>query len=646
MPRKQPERTIGTAIAAAAEPAKPVRARKKPIEVDSLEELEGFEDRSKPGAGPARAEFPRERFLAFVDQCQILSKEEGRVPFVMNGAQRYVLDEICEAFRQGQRTIICLKARQLGMSTLFLVLDMFWCFEHDCLQAAFVIHENSAKNQFRGVIKTLQAWLPDDYKQNIVIENRDEILFANRSKINYLVAGVKDGGTSNLGRGNALNYAHMSETAFWGNPEAIKELQTTFSTRYPHQLFIWESTANGYNHFQEMWESAEEDPTRRRIFAGWYLNESYRFERDTQEYKAYLPGGDKERVTPLEMSRIKAVKKLYDIDIEPEQLAWYRWKLVAHNGGDQSKMDENYPWTPDDAFVATGSKYFSNTDVSEALRRARVLPCQRFRYEFGPTWLDTVVHESEATRTHLRVWEEPAPGGVYAIGCDPAFGSSDESDRSCISIWRGFSDRIIQVAEYCLPTIEAHQVAWVIAHLAGLYVDSFVNLEISGPGAHVAQQLARLKMEMAQSPPTQELRGVLRGMRQYIYRRVDSVTGGGGGAYHTRTTRDTKWRAMSHLKSNFETKVAVVNSKYLVEEMKNMVIKDGNICAGGSGHDDRVMAAALAITAWVENQRMTLIRNGMTMEAGYNPKASVPVNKFGNMVDNYLKSARIQVPKR
>lgn len=593
---------------------------------------------------PARAAFPRERFIEFCSHLEINTKDFGRIPFKMLESQLYILDEVCRAFEEGQSTVIVLKMRQAGSSTFFIALDMFMAFEHYGLQGAFATHEEASREYFRRIIRSLYASLPQSYKRRVVSENRGAIEFDNESALRYLVAGVKDKATSNMGRSGALNFCHASEVAFWGSEEDLKELRATFSSRFEHQFFIFESTANGYNFFEEMWSQSANQPTVRRIFVGWYRNELYRFERDHPNFLTYMPRADDERLTKIERERIREVQRLYGLDVCAEQLAWYRWKLVEDCGGDQAKMDENFPWTADDAFVATGSKYFTASGLSDAMRRARGIPFQPYLYRFGAQWLETEVEGASAGRHHLKVWEHPKPNGVYAIGCDPAFGTSDRSDRSCIQVFRAFADKAVQVAEYNLPTIETHQLAWVLCHLAGYYGDTMVNLEISGPGAHVFQEMNRLKREMMTSPLGQN-RDILLKMRHYLYRKVDNVSGGGL-AYQTRVTRDIKWQMLSDLKSGFEVAAVVVNSLPLLDEMKTMVIQDGTVNAGGSAHDDRVMAAALAVHAWAKYLRPRLIRDGMTIERAYSEKPPTPPGVMKSMVVNYLRTAGIDVEKR
>ena len=88
-------------------------------------EIERFELKSS-----AVAPFPRAKFLLFLKQLKVQSKDYGLVPFRLLGSQIYLLDEICAALDNGITVIYVLKNRQAGISTFLLALDLFWAFEH------------------------------------------------------------------------------------------------------------------------------------------------------------------------------------------------------------------------------------------------------------------------------------------------------------------------------------------------------------------------------------------------------------------------------------------------------------------------------------------------------------------------------------
>src|SRR6516162_5487125 len=95
------------------------------------------------------APFPRARFLTWCKSLKIQTKDFGLAPFKLLGTQTYVLDEICNGLDDGISTFVILKARQLGMSTFFIALDLFWAFEYAGLSGAFATHSDQSKGLFR-----------------------------------------------------------------------------------------------------------------------------------------------------------------------------------------------------------------------------------------------------------------------------------------------------------------------------------------------------------------------------------------------------------------------------------------------------------------------------------------------------------------
>src|SRR5215469_14164446 len=89
--------------------------------------------------------FPRDRFLKFCAALRIQSRDEGLAPFRLLGSQTYILDEICKGREEGISTFVILKSRQLGSSTFFLALDLFWAFEYSGSLGVFATHEDGSR---------------------------------------------------------------------------------------------------------------------------------------------------------------------------------------------------------------------------------------------------------------------------------------------------------------------------------------------------------------------------------------------------------------------------------------------------------------------------------------------------------------------
>jgi len=609
-------------------------------------------DQIEARAPPARlpvprvAPFPRDRFVSFLSRLKILTKDFGLIPMQMLGTQSYILDELCSGLAEGVSTFYILKARQLGASTFFVALDLFWAMEHDGLLGSFVTHTDQSKAQFRNIIKVFFANLPKTHKIKWDIENRDMLILKNSSVLQYLVAGIKEKSKGGLGRSSANNYIHGTEVAYWGSPDDLNELGATFSTHYPHRLKVYETTGNGFNFFEEMWRNGKKDPTIRCVFVGWWRHDHYSFADDHPWFSVYMPQGHDTPLHILERKRRRLVKQDYGIEVTHNQIAWYRWKLESELEGDQSKMDELFPWLEDDAFVATGAIFFLNDSLTDAMKRARQQPFMPYKYMFTERWQDTVVTATRDRRAELKIWEEADPRGHYVIGCDPAYGSSEAADRAVIHVARCFSDRLVQVAEFVSPTISTYQCAWALCHLAGYYRNVMVNLEMNGPGEAVFNEMNTLRTHTAEmvnhSPDgkvTHDLRQVLNMMRHYLYRRPDSLNG--TLAYQWRTSGQNKPSMMHAFKDAFELRRYILNSMYLLEEMKTIVTDGTSIAAEGNSKDDRVIAAALAHGAWRKWLQPKLRNMGLTFERAYMESIGAGPNFAQKIAIDYLTSQKI-----
>jgi hypothetical protein len=409
---------------------------------------------------------------------------------------------------------------------------------------------------------------------------------------------------------------------------------------------VYESTANGFNHWEEMYRLGLEDPTICCIFVGWWRHDHYTFADDHPYFSIYMPQGHATPLHILERKRRDQVKKQYNVEVTRNQIAWYRWQLETKNSGDQAKMDELFPWLAEDAFVATGAKFFNNDALTMGMRRSRQQPYMPFKYALTNRWQDTQVFQTKDKRAELKVWEEADPNGHYVAGCDPAYGSSESADRAVIHVARCFSDKLVQVAEFVSPVISTYQCAWVLAHLCGYFRNVMPLIELNGPGEAVFNQLNDLRTQTAQMAASAsgdiDLRNVFTAMRSFLYKRADSI-GGQGYAREWRMSGNNKPPLLSGFKDSFELNRHVLNSLPLLEEMRHIVIDGGSIGAMSGHKDDRVIAAALAHEAWRRWVQQKLRNMGLTFERAYMESIGAGPNQAQKMAINYLKTQNITV---
>lgn len=559
-------------------------------------------------------------FYEFISYLTISSKELDAaepVPLmnVLYNAQYRFLREVCDGLDQGIHSFVCLKARQLGISTISLACDVFWLSVHDRMQGALITDTEANKEKFRILLEHYMLSLPDALRVKIVKHNRNNLVLENGSILDYLVAGTKKKAMSRLATSRALNFVHATELSSWGSTDGFDSLKASLAQKHPDRLYIWESTARGYgNLFWNVWSSAKEDAIRQHaFFIGWWAKEDYQFAQGSREFKEYWTGS----YDVAEQQLIDEVKERYGFAIKPEQIAWHRYMRTVEKP-DEDVMNQEYPWTEDQAFILTGKSFFSMKRVNEDMKFliTAQAPLKSYRYTMGENFLATQIEETDTTSdADLRVWEEPVPHGVYVMGIDPAYGRSDSNDRHSIQLYRCYADKLVQVAEYATSEPESYQVAWVMSHLAGVYKNVWLNLEINGPGAAVQTELRHLKQLMSigylqQAAGDRGLADVFSAVKWYLYHRPDSL--GVGFCYNWKTTADNKMVIFNQLRDAYALRQLVVRSIPMLDEMRGVTQDGDEISHGANGYDDRVFASCLACKAWVDWVRGGMIADNQT----------------------------------
>jgi hypothetical protein len=582
--------------------------------------------------------FDLQQFYKFCQQLKIETKESGlkRMDHLL-GTQTYVMDEIAKGLEDDIHFFVILKGRQLGITTISLALDLYWHFINPGLQGTLTTDTEENRDMFRSTLAMYMDGLPKEYKIPALAHNRNQLSLKNRSRLFYQVAGLRAKGS--LGRGKAITYLHGTETSSWGDEEGLASLLASLAETNPLRLYMFESTARGFNMFHDMYTTAKRARTQRAIFCGWWRNEFYSVEADNPIYKVYWDG----KLTSEEKEWVKEIKKLYNVEINSRQIAWWRWKL---NEGikDDALMYQEFPPTEDYAFIMSGSSFFSNSRCTEAAKESKLLKPDGYRYVMGYNFQDTEVMKSSEKLSTLKVWEEPVDNGVYVIGADPAYGSSDWADRFCIQVFRCYADGLDQVAEFATPELNTYQFAWVIAHLAGAYKNSTLNLEVNGPGQPVIQEIRNLKRQavsIASIPESRKkgeaLMNVLSSMQNYIWRKNDTL-GGLTNSIGYITTQASKERMLSYYKDYFERGMMNIRSIDLLEEMKTIRREGSSISAPGRSKDDRVMATGLAAVAYAEQIQPRLLAERITREVSHaQQNHSAEELAVGRNVSDYLK---------
>lgn len=574
--------------------------------------------------------FKLQNFWRFCDHIQVNTKELGTINLRRRfGTQRWVMHEIARGLEEGVHDFTNLKCRQIGLSTIFLALDLYWVFKHPGINGSIVTHNEGAHNDFRMQLGEYYRSLPKSMKLKQIQHNRNQFAFRDMhsgrvSRLQYAVAGEKKKGGGGLGRSKGTAYLHATEMSSWGDGEGMQSLRASLAETNPDRLYIYESTARGFNEFEEAWRIARRSlVSQRAIFVSWWAHELYRVASDSPEFKAYW--GVAGKMTREERALTRDVALLYGDamqyvngtkEISPEQWAWYRW-YSEEKVSDADLVKQEMPTTEHQAFIVTGSQFYSGRSLAENYKRIRMEPNpEYFRIEIRHHMTDTEILRVPKKVANLAIWQTPQVGAHYVLGADPAFGSSDWADRFVVSVWRAYADRLTQVAEFASADFMPYSFAWVMCYLAGCYAPCHWNLEVNGPGQAVLGEIDTLKkMQWSGSPHD---RGVVRnfvgGMREFLYRRIDTYSAAGQ-ARGTMSTLKEKERYMATFHDYFERGMLEPHSLELIDEMKSVVREAGSApAASGRNKDDRVIAGALATQMWHDKMRPDLMRKGVTFQ--------------------------------
>ena len=564
----------------------------------------------------AVAPFPRDRFLKFISAVRIQSKDEGLTEFHLLQSQAYLLDEICAGLEEGVTVFVILKNRQAGISTLLLLLDLFWAFEYTGVLGAFAYQAEEARDLFRNYIEVFLASLPSGYKIENVANNSKMLVLENMSLFRHLVAGAR-GSSNKMGRSGATNYLHATEVAFYGSKADIDSLNQTLSEKFLHRLYIYESTANGYNHFHDMWQIALKSPAQRAIFIPWWRDERNEYGVHHPNYQFYMPQGTDTPLNERERDSIRDVWDRYAFRITAGQIAWYRHTLETKVGGDQAMMDQEQPWLPEDAFQATGANFFSNSVLVKQTKRAvKQNKLWTYRLHVPDKFTDMELHplpQRSLYEADLRIWEMPAKFGKYVIGAKAATGVG--GDETVFSVWRVYADLVEQVAEYASEDISTRRAAWVLGYLCGLYHVEMWHIDLVGAGMSMLKELDDLRgsLRFMVGPDGGAVGNIMARLRDCYYRRPDILSG--QVARHWHMTLDLKRLLMDRFKNFVESDAARIRSFGCIEQMQRTVIADTeNIEPSGDVHEDKVVAAALAIYAWSQWLMRPLLVQHFTYE--------------------------------
>lgn len=558
----------------------------------------------------------RQGIYDLLRSVELDTKERGRTQVEPWPSQKMVIDAVCKGLSEGVHEFVILKCRQVAITTVCSVIELFWALANPGVQGAIIADRTDNLERLRRIFANLLETLPPEWRSKehqIVQNNRNGLMFANRSVIDLLAAASNP----DLGASRALNLMHATECSLWKSLSGVESLRASLARENPHRLYFWESIANGFNWYYGHWQQAKQDRHMKAIFCGFWSNPTYAIPRTDPDYKIYWDG----HLDDEEVRRARFVKQEYNVIIKPEQIAW--WRRESERSPEEMML-RHYPWHEKECFIASGSGFFpaaKTLELAEALSAG--MPHKVYSYHFTEKFLESTIEQSKDTDTAmLRVWEPPEPDGFYAIGCDPSGGGNENADDHAIQILRCYADRVVQVAEFQANRPTTYQLSWVLAHLCGAYKNHIANLEVTGVGAAVLPEIRNLRQLADQGLMNGGLNiedpimALIGNVRWFLYKRQDTY-GGAGNVINWKSNMDNKAMIYSSLRDSLMLRRIELRSYRCVQQMQAIVEDAGYIGAGPDTQegDDLVSALVLSHHCWVEWLRPRLVARNLTWDS-------------------------------
>lgn len=495
----------------------------------------------------------------------VVDKNQKTMPFFLNEVQKSfmnTLNQAIEEFREGRRTdisILVLKGRQQGFTTLITAYQLSYCIMHRNFQG-FTLADKSDNSEaiFQNKAKFPHSQLPEVLKPTEKFNNRKMLLF---EKINS--SWAVDTATKDVGRSRTVNFFHGSECAFW--KDGIAPIQAALGEAFTKNCIkIYESTANGYNDYQKMWES------------GVHINCFYEWWR-TPEYELKFPSHSVKTEWEADLDVRKGwiwerLRWLRDKKhLKTEQLYWYYKKYEGYI--DKRLIKQEYPCTPQEAFLLSGDTVF---DTEKILARLADIPrpikVGYFLYDYDGMRIKNIRWISDRNG-YIRIYQIPNTPEVtkYCIGGDTAGEGSDYFTGHVLDAKTGKQVAALK------HRFDADQYTKQMYCLGMYYKYALIGIE-SNFDTFPIMELQRLGYR-----------------NQYVREAVDTYTGKTEKRFGFKTTTLTRPTAISRLIEVVRDHTDTINDKDTLEELLTIVRNEkGKVEAPEGGHDDQMMGLAIA----------------------------------------------------
>lgn len=493
----------------------------------------------------------------------IVNKEQSTVPFFLNEVQKTFINTLNKAKEDftSQKILSVklnvLKGRQQGFTTVITAYQLA-CAILNKNFSGYTLSDKSDNTEaiFQNKAKFPYDQLPDKLKHTEKYNNKRQLLFE-KTNSNWSV----DTATRDVGRSKTINFFHGSECAFWnGGMQSIQAGLGEALTK--NCIQIYETTANGFNDFQKLWESG----TCINCFYEWWRTKEYRLNFESEEIKGqFILDIDTKGEWIYE--RLKLLKEK---NLDLEQLYWYYKKYEAYI--DKRLIKQEYPCTPEDAFLTSGQCYFNSEKLVKRLQTIqKPVKIGYFLYELNNErimsykWIDD-------PNGFIKIYEDVQDRNPYVLGGDTAGAGSDNFTGVVINNITGNQAAVLK------QKFDEIEYTRQIYCLGLYYNEALVGLETN------FSTYPTVKLDEMKYPNL-----YIRDKNPDDYRnKLETKLG-------VNTNKATRPHMLAILQTITSESTELIQDKDTLEEMISFIIADNGKAQAQEGcHDDLVMGTAIA----------------------------------------------------
>lgn len=277
----------------------------------------------------------------------VVDKKGQLVKFKFNLEQQKIWDECFDSKGLLKYSPDVLKARQLGVTTFFVLNYFDDCIFHKNLTCYIQSHEQDSIKKIFRIVKTAYDNLPINLKPELDRGGGSQYEFYFPDINSRIYVGLEN-------RSNTVHRLHISETAF----QEKERIVATLGSLPPDICYSRETTPNRINwYFEDRFMT--DLPTRKKMFFPWFINSEYKAKDCIDEY------------TQDELDYIEKVKNKAQFNLTKEQMSFRRIKAADLLSFES--FDQEYPTDEETCFLVGDPKRLVIPEAGQSKTLVRIV---------------------------------------------------------------------------------------------------------------------------------------------------------------------------------------------------------------------------------------------------------------------------------